>query len=353
MRIALTADIHLSSRSKSPERYQALENILLQLPEMGCKTLVIAGDLFDKDLRNHAEFDQLCKVHPGIDIHIIPGNHDIALAGASFTSRNVYVYNMPSWETLDESGVKFLFLPYVRGISMGEGLAASEIGDLEPGRWILIAHGDWISGTVGRNLMEVGIYMPLTRSDLAKFSPVKVFLGHIHAPYDSEVVHYTGSPCPLDINETGIRRFLVYDTLTGEVCPHRVEAPIIYQQETITILPVEDESAYVRAIAQERMRGWGLDEQDLGKVVLRAKIRGWSQDKKSLLRAVEEAFSTVALESEPDLSEVSLAASDPARVELVQQVVAWLQGEPLLAGSDDPSNDRILQSALDIIYGRE
>jgi DNA repair exonuclease SbcCD nuclease subunit len=352
MKIALTADIHLSSRSRFPERYQALENILLQLPEKDCQTLAIAGDLFNKDLRNHAEFDHLCNAHPGIEIHIIPGNHDIDLAGASFTARNVHVYNTPCQKTLDETGVKFLFLPYVQGKSMGEALAESKIEDLDPGRWVLIAHGDWIGAAVGRNLMEVGVYMPLTRYDLTKFSPSKVFLGHIHAPFDSELVHYIGSPCPMDISETGIRRFLVYDTLTGEVNPHRVETSVIYQQEIITILPVEDETVYLQAVAQERMRHWRLGEQDLSKVVLRVKVRGWSQDKKVLLHTVEDAFSTVNLESEPDLSEVSLAVSDPARDELVQQIANRLHGEPLLAGSDDPSNEQILQSALDIIYGR-
>ena len=47
MKIAVTADLHLTSRVRNPERYHALANILEQLADRKIDNLVIAGDLFD------------------------------------------------------------------------------------------------------------------------------------------------------------------------------------------------------------------------------------------------------------------------------------------------------------------
>ncbi len=61
MKIAFTADVHLTSRKIHPERFKALDTILTQMKKEGCTILIVAGDLFDKDLRNYAEFDAICK----------------------------------------------------------------------------------------------------------------------------------------------------------------------------------------------------------------------------------------------------------------------------------------------------
>ena len=60
MRIAFTADLHLTAGETYPERYEALENIFEQMVEGGLGLLIIAGDLFDETSRNYAEFDKLC-----------------------------------------------------------------------------------------------------------------------------------------------------------------------------------------------------------------------------------------------------------------------------------------------------
>ena len=75
MTVALTADVHLRTKIDHPERYNALENILEQIEAEGIKILIIAGDLFDKDFRNYADFEKLCKKHPDVQLEIIPGNH--------------------------------------------------------------------------------------------------------------------------------------------------------------------------------------------------------------------------------------------------------------------------------------
>ena len=61
MRIAITADLHLTSRAKAPQRYAAFEDILAQAIEMHIDTILIAGDVFDASLRDYSEFDALCQ----------------------------------------------------------------------------------------------------------------------------------------------------------------------------------------------------------------------------------------------------------------------------------------------------
>jgi hypothetical protein len=46
MKIALTADIHLTATSTHPERYNTLEDILREIEVEKIENLVIAGDLF-------------------------------------------------------------------------------------------------------------------------------------------------------------------------------------------------------------------------------------------------------------------------------------------------------------------
>ena len=74
MKIAITADLHLTSREQRPERFEALENILADLHAQEIDTLIIAGDLFDQSRQNYAEFEQLCRKpeHTNLNLYVIP-----------------------------------------------------------------------------------------------------------------------------------------------------------------------------------------------------------------------------------------------------------------------------------------
>ena len=98
MKLAITADTHLKKRNETPERWNALENILEKLFEKGIKNLIISGDLFDKETHNYSEFDKLCKKKKfeNINLHIIPGNHDKGLKKVNFTADNIEIYENPT-----------------------------------------------------------------------------------------------------------------------------------------------------------------------------------------------------------------------------------------------------------------
>jgi len=77
MKIAVTADTHLTDKNEYPERYNSLNNILDKLSSEGINTLIIAGDLFDESYQNYSEFDEITATYDNIDFHIVPSNHDL------------------------------------------------------------------------------------------------------------------------------------------------------------------------------------------------------------------------------------------------------------------------------------
>ena len=94
MRVAITADLHLTGRDKAPHRYMVLEDILSQMVEMHIETILIAGDIFDASLRDYSSSTR-CVRDPRyrhLCFHLIPGNHDLSLTRAALAADNVDVY---------------------------------------------------------------------------------------------------------------------------------------------------------------------------------------------------------------------------------------------------------------------
>ncbi len=126
---------------------------------------------------NYSVFDELCrdKKYAGIDFYVIPGNHDQIISPKYFSSANIKVYNEPEFVTFEDSGPGFFFVPFLADKSMGE--ITGKIQMLLPERWVLVGHGDYLSGTKDPNNYESGVYMPLGRSDIEYYNPSKVILG--------------------------------------------------------------------------------------------------------------------------------------------------------------------------------
>lgn len=352
MKIAITADFHLTTLERNPERYHALENILQQMLENDIRTLVIAGDLFDASSRNYAEFDRLCQTSKfrDLEILVIRGNHDFNLQPESITAGNVQIFTQPVVKTFAGVTVKFLLLPYIKEKTMGEYIsefAADLIGD-----WVLVGHGDWIESMGEANPLEPGVYMPLTRVDIETFRPGKVILGHIHKPMWKRNVYYVGSPVGLAISETGRRRFLVFDTETGMIESRKVDTEVIYFNESFVVLPVKDEGAYVKEQIAQRISGWELQDEEIPKVEIKVKLLGYSSDKRALLQTVSECFRPLKFYqgAPPDLSEVSIA-DDVNRAEIANRVSDWLAQQDLNSGNGFPEKEQILLQALHTIYG--
>ncbi|MFO7890630.1 MAG: metallophosphoesterase [bacterium] len=351
MQIAVTADLHLSERKKYPERYRALELLLDTLLNMKINQLIIAGDLFDQESHNYKDFDSVCSniKYKNIQFHIIPGNHDPSLQKTMLSSENTRVYSSPEFKQFDLMSMMFFFLPYTRDKTMGECIAKNS-EKLDKNKWILISHGDWIPGMSEPNPWEPGIYMPLTRSDIEQFRPAQVICGHIHKPIDSAGIHYPGSLCGLDINETGKRRFLTIDSETGSIASFPIYPDIIYFNESITVLPVQDEEKYLQNQIKKMVDSWEIPVSEKNKIRLRLRVSGYSKDKNKLFKLINQELKDITFhDHKPDLSQVYVS-DDLDREEITKQVYREIENLHWPEKKDEPDKDRILLHALRVIY---
>jgi len=352
MIVAVTADLHLTTRETNPERYDALENILEQLVREKLGALVIAGDLFDEECRNYSQFEALCRdpKFRHIHFHIVPGNHDPHLTARSFAADNITVYSEPEFKQFDLMSLPILFLPYRADQTMGEAFAPFNDAMIRGG-WILISHGEWVEGMREPNPLEPGVYMPLTRTDVESTQPARVILGHVHKSYDRGNVHYPGSPCGFDITETGRRRFLLLDTDTGVVKARRVGTGVIYFDEWMVVLPFEKEDEFIRAKLTGMIESWKLDEAEFPRVLCRLKLSGYTTDKKRLMKTVREICRAIRFypEGEPDLSDV-FVSEDKDRAELAERVQKLIFEMDWPSGLGVPNREAAFHYALDTIY---
>lgn len=348
MKIAITSDVHLRSKKEYSERYNALIDIFDQVLTDKIEILIIAGDLFNAESQNYSEFDELCKQvkYSEIKFYIIPGNHDSGINSKYFTAKNIEVFNEPKMLPLGEPPVNFFFLPYLFGKSMGEIIA--KYNNTLPERWILIGHGDYLSGIQTPNPYEPGIYMPLSRADIEYYKPTKVILGHIHKKMNLGRVYYAGSPCGLNINETGKRSFATIDTNNLDIAAKTVTTDYIFFNETVIALPTTNEFDYIKNTISDMVKNWGISETDIPKVRIRLKLKGYTSDKRQLQRVIKESFSNFVFYNgeKLDLTEVSIF-NDPERIRIVEKVKEEI--EKLEWNNKITKKGDILEQALHII----
>jgi len=350
VKIAITADAHLRTMASHPERYNALEDVFKQSIEDGIENLIIAGDLFDKDFQSYAEFESLCRKFPSLHLHIIPGNHDPSISGQSITGDNAHIYTDPTVVEFD--AITFLFVPYQQGAKMGEQIARMESA-IDGKRWVLISHGDFYGGVREPNPLEPGTYMPLSRKDVQTFRPEVVFLGHIHIPpppvYD---VRYVGSPCGLDISETGRRTFLIYDTVDGSIESRVIETDVLYFNETFLVLPRDNEVPQLKQEIVDRIEAWGIDPSDHPRVQVRIAAVGYATDRRAVLEALTagfEAYNTFKDEG-PTIEDLSVS-SDGQLAAISEQTMKLISELDWPFGGDEPTREQVEMAALSAIYG--
>lgn len=350
MKIAITADIHLKTNKEYPERLNALKNILDQLVDESIASLIIAGDLFDLESQNYSLFDELCRQNEyrNIEFYIIPGNHDPSINARCFTADNIRIFSEPTIQSFGDTDFSFFFVPYLAGISMGEVISRYR-KELE-GQWILVGHGDYLSGIRNQNTYEKGIYMPLGRSDIEYYNPSRVILGHIHKMTEAGRVYYPGSPCPMDINETGRRSFLLMDLSDLSITARKVNTDFIYLNEKFVVMPIKNEFESIRYRLRELVDKWNLSKEEISRARVRFKVRGYTSDKKQLLNVLRETLSDFTFYDDkgPDLSEVSLF-DDPERTAIVERVKDRIDSLQDDCGYTESKRELILEQALGII----
>jgi len=350
LKITVTADVHLRERSETPERYRALENVLEQSRTERISEVIIAGDLFDRELRNYADFEAVCRQYGELQIHVIPGNHDPGINQRSFVGENIRVYDTP--ETVDIDRTSFMFLPYAPASTMAQCIAeygGRPVGDL----WVLVGHGDYYGGVREPNPLEPGTYMPLTRSDVEELGMQAVLLGHIHKADQWGAVTYVGSPCGLDINETGVRHFLLFDTANGAMEQRAIDTEHIYFVESFVVMPVENEVNILQEEIERRISAWELDAGRLSKVCVRVSAAGYARDRRAVHDALANGFAAFKYygDAGPNTDELLMATDDQlnAIAQRTREIIDELDWD---FGGDEPEREDVLMAALATIYGR-
>lgn len=214
MRILHTADIHL--RNARDERWEALGAVLDAAPQHDAGVVVIAGDLFDRDVDAHALKTDLRRRFERFAgrVVVIPGNHDDGgIRPGDFFGANVHVLAGHD-VVVDIDGVRFVGLPF-EDVGADETLrrlrdAAKLRGD---GPSVLLYHGELLDvsplgGAYGDE--EPRDYMPARLSDLGELGFDYVLAGHFHRAHDvracgSGYFVYSGSPVSITRRETGRR----------------------------------------------------------------------------------------------------------------------------------------------------
>lgn len=349
MRIAITADVHLGIKNEHPERYNALENILEQVKAEKMENLLIAGDLFDKGFNNYSEFETLCRKYPGVQLHIIPGNHDSDISEKNIVGDNIQIYTEPTMVDFDSKS--FVFVPYKENTSVGDAIA--EINqDIEGKQWILVTHGDYYGGVKELNPLEPGTYMPLSKKTVERFNPIAVFLGHIHKPVVWGNVYYIGSPCGLDISETGKRRFLVYNTSEGSVVSVAVATNVLYFDESFIIVPLGNEVSLLKQEIEKRIKSWDITSSDKPKICVRVEARGYSTDRSEILKVLREGFGGFRYyENEGPCIDKLSVSSDRQLNTITERTIRLIHELEWRFGGNEPTREQVTNEALNVIYG--
>jgi len=346
VKIAITADAHLASYTETPERYHALEDIIHQALAENIDILLICGDLFNANYNNYSDFENLVKNYPKLKIWVIPGNHDANVSSRSLIGQNIKVFE--NTEIIDDV-YQLAVVPYVQGKTMGE-MIAENADRLTPKGWVLFSHGDWLEGLRPPNSLETGTYMPLTRTDLDRYQPARVFLGHIHAKSDG-YIYYPGSPCGIDITETGARRFLIFDTIKNMVEDRLIHTDVIYHIFNLTILPVDNESEYLKNLISARKTELDIKEAEIKKTRIRVQVQGYTKNKSELNDVLTREFENYSFykDESPDMRKVS-EAMDPNRIKIAQMVKEKIDKLDLNPSPDEPDRGHIVMKSLSLIF---
>jgi len=228
MKVALVTDTHFGARSDSLafDAYFAKfydEFFFPQLVEQDIKTICHLGDVFDR--RKYINFNTLqsCKRYffdkaasLGIDVHMIPGNHDTYFKNTNDVNSpnlllggydNVTLYQEATEIMLDRE--KVLFLPWICGENYDETIKAIQGTDAKTcfGHFEFAGY-DMLPGMPNLHGMDP--------SSVSMFD--LVVSGHFHHRHSRGNITYMGNPYEItwsDYNDP--RGFAVYDTVKRDL----------------------------------------------------------------------------------------------------------------------------------------
>ena len=228
MKVALVTDTHFGARSDSLafDKYFARfydEFFFPYLEEHNIKTICHLGDIFDR--RKYINFNTLksCKRYffakaeeLGIEIHMIPGNHDTYFKNTNDVNspnlllgeyNNIILYEEPTEIMLDRH--KVLYLPWICGENYDRTMAKISETDAKTcfGHFEFAGY-DMLPGMPNQHGMDSNAFSSF---DL-------VVSGHFHHRHSRGNITYMGNPYEItwsDYNDP--RGFAIFETIDGSL----------------------------------------------------------------------------------------------------------------------------------------
>jgi len=227
MRVAHFADLHLdmpfswAPPDAARRRRQALRDTLGAIADLAIRervdTLLCGGDLFEHERITPDTVMFLRSTFARIDpirVFLAPGNHDY--------------YDIPSpYAHVDWSANVHVFTGGLEPVELEAGLTLWGGGHRVPANTPNLLHGF----SVGREGVNIALFhgsergwltaqgenkephAPFDAVDIARAGLDHAFLGHFHAPKDTDLFTYPGNPDPLSFGEWGERGVVIAEIL--------------------------------------------------------------------------------------------------------------------------------------------
>jgi len=366
IRLLQTSDVHL--RPDRPERRRALELAFAEAVARAADGVVVAGDLFDRNVDVVAERAAVRKMVQEIaprPVVFVPGNHDAeAYASSADFGANAVVLAKTPYGRARACSLEFVGVPYQHGRTVAECLTGLAT---DPRHTVVVAHatlGDGVADAFAGD-GEEGAFMPVFLPDLSRRCAYAA-LGHLHAgrhlvQRESErLVAYAGSPVTTSRRELGPRGVLVVDYEPGVgvlAHEHVALATPYYERVEVSCVPGAERDAveqlakqaaglkapYVRVLA--RLSGVSIEpESAIREAANRALALAWGSPLPSAApaRAAAEDESAsfpvleLAVSSFPQLSHIAV----------VSEFVDRLVGCARARGDDARTVERALRIGL-------
>ena len=228
MKVALVTDTHFGARQDNLQFDAYFEQFYTDfffpyLQEHGIKTICHLGDIFDR--RKYINFNTLksCKryffgkaAELGIEIHMIPGNHDTYFKNTNDVNSpnlllgeydNITLYEEPTEIMLDRH--KVLYLPWICGENYDRTMAKIEESDARTvfGHFEFAGY-DMLPGMPNLHGMDPNTF---TGYDL-------VVSGHFHHRHSRGNITYMGNPYEITWSDyDDPRGFAIFDTVKGDL----------------------------------------------------------------------------------------------------------------------------------------
>ncbi len=230
-KIVLISDIHYhlfhafstdGGRSRLADISNVVQQCFRYCVANNIKHVAILGDIFEKRgivdsiVYNTFAADLKLFLNAGIEVYIIPGNHDQDLISNATTansleplaklSPNLHIFSEPCLHVLGGlQGVRVQFVPYIHDTKQLQAILSG----------CKASYAFVHAGIAGARIQDTD-YKVKEGLDLSTVDDIPIFSGHYHIPQTIGNAVYLGSPLHHSFSDTGQEKsFIELDLITG------------------------------------------------------------------------------------------------------------------------------------------